>query len=116
VTVRYQSVGRFYAARRARQSSRKVDYGVNWQDRPAVRGVRPPPWRVTYIRETGEVFCTPTGGDGMVIVLGVVPVPPYPREWTETLDRLLTGWADPEVTGRQLTWVRNRLRARATAP
>ena len=110
MTDSYTSLGRFYAARRARQRSRKIDYGVRWYTRPAVGGIRPPPWRVTYIRDTGEVFATPTAGRGPVHILAVVPVPMYPFPWTQTLDRLLTGWADEELTGRQLSWVRNRLR------
>lgn len=105
---RYSSIGHFYAARHARRLSRKVDYGVWWF---ASRGARPPPWRVTYIRDTGEVITTPTAGGGPVVILAVVPVPMYPQPWTQTLDRLLAGWTDPELTGCQLSWVRNRLRA-----
>lgn len=108
---RYQSLGTFYAAAPARRGSRKVDYGVWWRARPPRRGIWFPPWRVTYVRDTGELFATPLSGDGPVLVLAVLP--PLPGSgWTAELDRRLAGWDDPELTGWQLSWVRNRLAPR----
>jgi len=109
--VRYESVEAFYAASRARRSSRKADYGVWWRDGPG-----PPWWRVTYARDTGELFATHTDGRGPVVVIAVIIAPGPHRPFTENADRLLAGWDDPELTGRRLAWVRNRLKpARGTA-
>lgn len=113
---RFGSLAAFYRDNRARRRSRKVDFGVRWLDRPAVAGVRPPPWRVTYIRDTRELFATPLTGDGPVLVLGIIPPLPFPASWTAGADRLLSGWTDPELTGWQLGWVRARLAGRAWKP
>ena len=101
----FPSVDAFHDDRPDRRYSREADYGTGWY-----HGPRSPVWRVSYIQATGEVYacCASTG---LVKVLGVVPADPAgPGEcFYLTLEKVLDGYADPDVTGHQLMWVRRRI-------
>jgi hypothetical protein len=95
-----------------RHFSPEADYGVHWHDGDE----RWPEWRVSYIRDTGEVYAVCTGrGLGPVWLLGVVPADPVTNPDRETyyrtLDKILGGWADWEVSGMRLQWIIGRLAA-----
>ena len=97
--------------------SPESDYGVHWRT-SAVPGVR---WRVSYIKDTGEIYAIRQATRDEVWLLGrVTPDPVAPgREWQEnyyrTLDKILDGWADPEISAFDLGWIIGRLAgARAT--
>jgi hypothetical protein len=100
----------FYLDDARRWGSPESDYGVHWRD-----GDRAwPEWRVSYIRDTGEIYATRQGGRGSLVrLLGAVPADPVAdgEVYYRTLDAILDGWADPGVSGFSLAWVTSRLAA-----
>jgi hypothetical protein len=98
-----------------RHFSPESDYGVHWRDGQHAW----PQWRVSYIRDTGEVYAIEQSGLLRVRLLGTVKpdLVPAGRDdltYYRTLDAILDGWADPDVSGFDLGWVAARL-ARAGA-
>jgi len=106
----YPSLRAFYDANPARLSG-EAEYGVGWQIIATQDG---PGWRVFYARDTGEV-CAAFDGDGLVRVLGIVPAddpatdPDGRGRYFWTLDVILAGWGDRDVTGERLAWIIQRL-------
>ena len=99
---KYASIEEFYSKNEARRRSGEADYGVWWTNGP-----RWPTWRVSYVRDTGEVYAVAlNAGPGGVEILGTVPPDAGPYYY-RTLDKLLDGWA--EEGGRPISWVRERL-------
>ena len=80
----------------------EADYGVHWRQHPW-----PGAWRVSYVRDTGEVYALHQD-QGPLLVLGWVA--PDPQEiYYATLELILDGW--PAVCGQRngLGWVKERL-------
>ena len=104
----YQSKRDFYQEDRQRTISGEADYGYHWK----LAGY-PDPWRVSYVRNTGEIYAVMLGAEAPLAVIGVVPADQVANERTETyyrtLDQILEGW--PEECGKKnsLMWVRDRL-------
>lgn len=113
----YPTLAAFYGARPERRRSPEVDYGVHWRDGRQLW----PEYRVSYVQATGEVYAVRQAGRGgnAVRVLGVVPPDEDTRRETRpwdraaayyrTLEGILDGWADDEVSGFDLAWVEARL-------
>ena len=112
----FDSLEEFYAADERRGPSGEADYGrywfyIGWSGR----------WRVSYIRNTGEVYCHRVTLDGLnnarpVEILGVVPADEkYDSmdRWTRTLDRLLDGWGELGWENQNIEWIRERIAAHA---
>lgn len=114
----YPSLRAFYR-QRDRKTSPEADYGVHWHTRRRLGRAWSVPWRVSYVQATGEIYATPADGNGPVRVLGVLQADhefrPGQGVWYAQLDRVLEGWADPEVTGGWIGWVRGQLAARGIA-
>jgi hypothetical protein len=93
-----------------RALSAEADYGVHWRF-----GGKWPTWRVSYIRNTGEIYAVKLNGETEVRILGQWPADQTdePGGWYKTLDVILYGWA--EVPHRQLSWVKARLARAAEA-
>ena len=132
----FPSIEAFYDDRPERRTSGEADYGVHWQ----VNGRPWPQWRVSYVQATGEVYAVERGA-GPVRVLGVVPPDdleacracreeraihdpdyqfpvdhPFQRgTYYRTLDKILDGWADPDVSGFDLAWIERKLAEHARA-
>lgn len=74
----------------------------------------PSRWRVSYVRITGEIYAV--HHEGPLFVLGVVPADREnrfgrPRRlFYDTLEAILTGWAQECIRPNSLPWVRDRLR------
>ena len=76
---------------------------------------------MSYIQATGEVYAAEQWGPCRVRVLGIVPPDPDERRWDgspwegkhyyRTLNQILDGWADPDITSHDLAWVEQRLAA-----
>ena len=108
--VMYATLEAYYAADERCLRSEEADYGVHWR----LQGwdYR---WRVSYIRNTGEVYVVHQGATiGPVFVLGYVPPDDVDERdrrslFYSTLERILAEW--PEYCGRPdgLRWVRDRL-------
>jgi hypothetical protein len=99
----------------ARRLSDEADYGVHWRD----GAIYWPTWRVSYVRDTGEIYATKQGGSetSVVRVLGVVPADETADGggcWYQTLERLLEGWATLDHDWK-LSWVVGKLRAAGKA-
>lgn len=126
----FVSIEHFYDANPARRGSPESDYGVMWRE----HGRTWPQWRVSYVQATGEVYAVHLTGNpiGPVRVLGIVPPDPDRRfcncedcratprvddrhTYYRTLDRILDGWADPDVAGHDLAWIVGRLQAAGRA-
>lgn len=110
----YDTIADFYTDSN-RKWSRECDYGVMWY----LSLGRRRPWRVSYVELTGEVYATPTDGAGPVEVIGVITPNRDTRDtaaaghgipYYRTLDRVLKGWENPDISGRLLGWVICRLR------
>ncbi len=114
-TLMYPTLEAYYAADERRRRSEEADYGVHWR----LHGWEYR-WRVSYVRNTGEIYAVHQGATiGPVFILGyMVPDPVSGRGrgslFYRTLDDILSGW--PEYCTRQdgLNWLRDRL-ARAGA-
>jgi hypothetical protein len=101
-----------------RRYSPEADYGVHWHDSDRTW----PSWRVSYVKATGEVCAVELRSPFRVRVLGVIPAD-NPAEdpgrhgggWGRyyfTLDAILDGWADPDVSGHDLAWIERKLASR----
>ena len=88
-----------------RALSAEADYGVHWRNGAA----KWPTWRVSYIRNTGEIYAVKQAGESEVQLLGQVPADDTanPGGWYKTLDAILSGWADQPH--RRISWVKTRL-------
>ena len=106
----FDSLETFYDARPARRSSPEAAYGVRWRMNPCRHH-----WRVSYIRDTGEVYAIPTDGDGPVLLLGSFP-PDDTNDsrdvWYRGLDEFLDGWTEYYGIDEGLRWLWNRLQGR----
>jgi hypothetical protein len=108
----YATLTEFYIARPDCLRSPEADYGVHWRE----AGRRGHTWRVSYVQATGEIYAVQLG-NGPVKILGVVEPDPDTRTpgfsggltYYRTLDRILDGWADPDVSGFDLAWITRRL-------
>lgn len=96
-----------FFARQDRALSLEADYGVHWRHEPFTW----PVWRVSYIRNTGEVYAIEQHARARVIILGTVPAddPAIDGIYYRTLDQILDGWADEPH--RDITWVADRIAA-----
>ena len=88
----FKNLEQFYSDNPTRRSSPEADYGVHWQ-LPNWAGN----WRVTYVRDTGEVYAL-YSASGPLMLLGTFPIDPDTAgPWDiyyNGLDRLLEGWTD----------------------
>jgi hypothetical protein len=123
----FPSLEAFYDDQPERGTSGEADFGVHWH----ANGQSWPEWRVSYIQATGDVFAVEQYGTCKVRVLGNVEPDPDERyskdqaggiAWSDkhgrgtyytTLDKILDGWADPDVSGHDLAWIGQRLAAAA---
>ena len=108
----FGSIREFYSDNRTRETSPEADYGVHWK-----RGGAPAAHRVSYVRDTGEVYAVGRGDpDEPVIVLGTFPIDPDagPTDvYYLGLDQLLNGWPDHCGAPGGLEWVQARLETAA---
>ena len=106
----YPTLEAYYAADERRLRSEECDYGVHWR----LEGWEYR-WRVSYVRNTGEVYAVNQGRTiGPVFILAIIPPDPVPDGdrrslFFATLEAILDGW--PQQCGRpdSLRWVRDRL-------
>ncbi len=83
-----------------RKRSPEIDFGVWWTDERTSW-----PWsryRVTWIEETGEVYCVSAERNPLYLVFGVLPT-------REEVERVLDGWAEECGKANSLAWVRERV-------
>ena len=110
----FDSLEEFYADDEKRRFSGEADYGnywtyTGWTGR----------WKVSYVHNTGEVYCHRYTTDGFeerkpVEVLGVVETDDqegFQLIYYRTLNRILDGWA--ELEDQNIEWVRERIAAHA---
>ena len=98
----YPTLAEFYGESKRRLHSPEVDYG-KW------RGPGKRKTRVSYIRDTGEVYSVvmllgPWDGGDKVKLLGTVPD-------ADELDRVLEGWEQAVRKRNSAQWVKDRLAA-----
>ena len=100
----FRDLEHFYSANPARRSSPEADYGVHWR----LAGW-PGSWRVSYVRDTGEVYALGLGpGSGPLLLLGAFPIDPDagPGDvYYHGFDRLLKGWPDHCGPTNGLAWL-----------
>ena len=107
----YQGLEEFYGANPERQQSGEAGYGVHWrQDGDRER------WRVSYVRDTQEVYAVRLGGhgpgQGIVEVLGTFPADEDAGEfgiYYQGLEAHLDGWAVRCILPGSLGWIRERM-------
>lgn len=108
----FDSLEEFYADDERRRTSGEADYGNYWTY-TGWNGL----WKVSYVHNTGEVYCNRYTSDGFeqtkpVEILGVVePDEQYDSFdiYYRTLDRILDGWA--ELEDQNIEFVRERIAA-----
>jgi hypothetical protein len=90
----------FHSADPRRRTSSEVDLGATWR-----RAGSNDAWRVSWIRDTGELYvCRADGYDGScsdVQVLALVPT-------EDLVDTLLAGWQDQRTDPDGLSWLAAR--------
>lgn len=108
----YRTIDEFYAARGG-ELSRESDYGVQWC---ASEAGQFPLWRVSYVKETGDVYATRqrNGVGPEILLLGTVPPIETPdtdfdTAWDKPLDDLLPEWWIVCGTPFSLQWVQQQL-------
>ena len=106
----YPTLDAYYAADERRLRSEECDYGVHWRlDGWEYR------WRVSYVRNTGEVYAVNLGSTiGPVFVMAIIPPDPVADGdrrslFYATLEMILEGWPDQCGRPDSLRWVRDRL-------
>ena len=121
----FKNVDEFYSDNSARRRSPEADYGVHWK----LDGW-PNSWRVSYVRDTGEIYAVhqgpiqtgilPTGEiiiangleEGPVLLLGLFPIDEEdgPRDvYYRSLEKHLEGWPERCVQPNGLVWVIEKL-------
>ena len=129
----FKNMGEFYSDNSARRRSPEADYGVHWK----LDGW-PNSWRVSYVRDTGEIYAVhqgpiqtgilPTGEiiiangleEGPVLLLGHFPWltsdleeagPPTikSRVYYRGLEHHLEGWPERCIQPNGLVWVIEKL-------
>ena len=106
----FPTLDAYYADDLRRRRSPEADYGVHWR----LNGwdYR---WRVSYVRDTGEVYALHQGRTiGPLFILASVPPDPVPDGdrrslYYASLDAILDGWAEQCGRPDSLRWVRDRL-------
>ena len=99
----YLTLEDFYANRPERRNREEADYGVHWR----LEGW-PHKWRVSYVRNTGEIYAVHQQLQGIndserpssygpLFVVGQVPPDPVPEGnlrqlFYQTLEDILDGW------------------------
>ncbi len=103
----FDSIEEFYAADPRRRHSGEADYGVRWR---SPNGKHFPLYRVSFIRDTGEVYASP-GDGGTVVLLGTAPVDQGgpTAVYYKTLDTMLDGWTTAVMAGESYDWVKARI-------
>ena len=121
----FKNVEEFYSNNSARLRSPEADYGVHWK----LEGW-PNSWRVSYVRDTGEIYAVhqgpirtgilPTGEiiiangleEGPVLMLGHFPIDQEtgPRDvYYHSLENHLEGWPERCGLPNGLVWVIDKL-------
>ena len=121
----FKNVEEFYSDNSARRRSPEADYGVHWK----LEGW-PNSWRVSYVRDTGEIYAVqqgpirtgilPTGEiiiangleEGPVLLLGQFPIDEEAGSrdvYYHSLERHLEGWPEKCVQPNGLVWVIEKL-------
>ena len=100
----FKNLEQFYSTNPTRRSSPEAGYGAHWQ----LAGW-PGSWRVSYVRDTGEVYALGRGpGSGPLLLLGAFPIDPDagPGDvYYQSLDRFLKGWPDHCGPTNGLAWL-----------
>jgi hypothetical protein len=100
----YWSIDEFYDADPRLRHSDEADCGSNWRLYPSHEL-----WRISYVRDTGEVHAVRQSGRaaGPVLMLGTVLADEVTSErqglYYRTLDCILEGWSE-RCTGRDGLW------------
>ena len=109
---RFPSMEEFYNHTPARRTSPEADFGAHWR----TEGHRHP-HRVSYVKDTGEVYAVCLDGwrEAAVRVLGTVPPDPVEPGSGElyygTLNSVLEGCAEACLNQEDVSWVTSRLEA-----
>lgn len=89
----------FYGDDERRSGSKEVDFGTRWLTTTAE-----PPWRVSWVVATGELYAVRSEGGGPVELLGRFPT-------RRQVEEALRNWPHMYGTIGSLAWVRRRCRA-----
>lgn len=113
----FRTLEAFYEDDERRRVSGEADFGVHWLDGRNRR------WRVSYVRNTGEIYayCPLSAGD-CVLLLGTFPPDNEDegvtwrrrRVWYRSLDAALAGWADECGQPSSLNWIAQRVSSLST--
>ena len=110
--TRYESLESFYQQNTERRYSGEAEYGCHWtllNENDSV--MTAPRWRVSYVRNTGEVYAVVLSRqEAPLYVLAVVPPDDvdyndFRRPYYGTLEKILDGWAERCAKPNSLPWV-----------
>ena len=106
--TKYATLKEFYDANQTRRQSPEADYGVHW-----TKAGDQARWRVSYIRDTGEIYTLRQGDpkNSPVEILGTHRADTVPEGelWYASLESRLVGWAEACPRPDSLAWLRGRL-------
>ncbi len=97
----------FHAADARRRVSFEVDFGATWRTAGSNDA-----WRVSWIRETGELYlCRADGHDGSCTDVAVLAVVAGEAD----VDAMLEGWPERRTDPDGLSWLAGRVHTLAAA-
>lgn len=103
--VVFDDIEDFYDDNPVRRYSPECDYGVHWRTGDSDK------WRVTYVRDTGEIYAIHLRHHSTVLILGWVKAdhPSRFERYYDTLDHILRGWGNQCLDNdRGLFWIQDR--------
>ena len=108
----FTGIEEFYNDNPSRRTSPEADYGSHW-----LNPDRHQRYRVSYIRDTGEIYaaCLSSAPSQHIHLLGHVPPDPVEDNWKDiyyhTLESVLDGWPEHGNTALGTGWVKQRIKA-----
>ena len=97
----YDNEDAFHREDVRRRDSVEFDYGARWTMENS-----PGTWRISYVRETGEIYALRFRGaaSGPLLLLGRGPAKDH-----HAVDRVLEGWEQENHSSHRLEWAMERI-------
>ena len=103
----FETLDQYYAADERRRWSPECDYGCGWT---ANTGQIQITCRVSYVKETKEIYIIPTGcPDNELQVIARISQTPGSSVYFGRLDKILKGWEEEMPKPNSLKWLKEKL-------
>ena len=103
----FDNLEQYYAADDRRRWSPECDYGCDWSRNTGPIDIK---YRVSYVKETKEIYIIPTGcPDQELQVIARISQTPGSSVYFGRLDKILKGWEDQIHKPNSLKWLTEKL-------